>query len=157
MTAIVMNGNALRDEIVAGLAVKIAELGSPTVCLATVLVGDDGALGESNDVTCVSLEHKMGIHASPTAVMSFGDADGAVGYLIGEENHGMRYMFTMMNVARLQVGLQAVGVAERAYRQAVEYAFERKQGRAVGAAHGMTLKARAPGTVRCGPRNRFRS
>lgn len=101
-----------------------------------VLVNDDGTLGEENDVTCLSLEHKMGIHASPTAVMSFGDEDGAVGYLIGEENHGMRYMFTMMNVARLQVGLQAVGVAERAYRQAAQYAFDRRQGRAVGAAAG---------------------
>ena len=94
------------------------------------LVNDDGSLGERNDVKCVSIEHKMGIHASPTCVLSFGDAgEGAVGYLIGEENQGMRYMFTMMNNARLSVGLEGLAVAERAYQDAVAYAQERRQGR----------------------------
>ncbi|MEZ5206901.1 MAG: acyl-CoA dehydrogenase [Acidimicrobiales bacterium] len=101
------------------------------------LVDDDGNLGERNDVACVSIEHKMGVKASPTCVMSFGDEGGAVGYLIGNENEGMRYMFTMMNNARLSVGLEGLSIAERAYQDALEYAQERKQGRAVGAAAGV--------------------
>ncbi len=96
------------------------------------LVNDDGSLGRRNDLRCVSLEHKLGIHASPTAVMSFGDGGECVGYLIGEENRGMRYMFTMMNNARLSVGLQGVAIAERAYQQALGYAVERRQGRHPG-------------------------
>ncbi|MDH3752964.1 MAG: acyl-CoA dehydrogenase family protein, partial [Acidimicrobiia bacterium] len=76
------------------------------------LVDDDGTLGARNDITCVSIEHKLGIHASPTCVLSYGDGDGAVGYLIGEENQGMRYMFTMMNNARLSVGLQGLALGE---------------------------------------------
>ena len=100
------------------------------------LVGDDGGLGERNDVACVSIEHKMGIHASPTCVLSYGDNGGAVGYLIGEENRGMAYMFTMMNNARLSVGVEGVSLAERAYQDAVAYAAERRQGRAVGAPSG---------------------
>ncbi|MEZ5141202.1 MAG: acyl-CoA dehydrogenase family protein [Acidimicrobiales bacterium] len=100
------------------------------------LVNDDGSLGERNDVQCVSVEHKMGVKASPTCVMSFGEQDGAVGYLIGEENQGMRYMFTMMNNARLSVGLQGLAIAERAYQDAVAYAQERQQGRAPGAPAG---------------------
>ena len=101
------------------------------------LVNDDGSLGERNDAWCVSIEHKMGIRVSPTCVMSYGDAgEGAVGYLIGEENQGMRYMFTMMNNARLSVGLEGLAVAERAYQDALQYAQERRQGRAVGAAKG---------------------
>jgi alkylation response protein AidB-like acyl-CoA dehydrogenase len=100
------------------------------------LVGDDGSLGERNDVRCVSIEHKMGIKASPTCVMSFGEEGGALGYLIGEENQGMRYMFTMMNNARLSVGLQGLAIAERAYQDSVDYARERRQGRAVGAPAG---------------------
>ena len=97
------------------------------------LVNDDGSLGARNDVTCVSIEHKMGIKASPTCVMSFGEADGAIGYLIGEENQGMRYMFTMMNNARLSVGLEGLALGERAYQDALQYAQERRQGRAPGA------------------------
>jgi alkylation response protein AidB-like acyl-CoA dehydrogenase len=97
------------------------------------LVNRDGSLGERNDVRCVSIEHKMGIHASPTCVMSYGDGGGAVGYLIGEANQGMRYMFTMMNNARLSVGLEGLAVAERACQAATEYAWQRRQGRAVGA------------------------
>ncbi len=92
-------------------------------------VNEDGSLGERNDLRVVSLEHKLGIHASPTCVMSFGDGGGAVGWLLGEENKGMRCMFTMMNNARLSVGLQGVAIAERAYQQALDYARERKQGR----------------------------
>ena len=97
------------------------------------LVNDDGSLGARNDVTCVSIEHKMGIKASPTCVMSFGEADGAIGYIIGEENQGMRYMFTMMNNARLSVGLEGLALGERAYQDALQYAQERRQGRAPGA------------------------
>ncbi|MGE0880586.1 MAG: acyl-CoA dehydrogenase C-terminal domain-containing protein [Acidimicrobiia bacterium] len=100
------------------------------------LVNDDGSLGARNDVSCASLEHKMGIHASPTCVMNYGDHEGAVAYLIGEENAGMRYMFTMMNSARLGVGLEGLGIAERAYQLAAGYALERKQGRAAGAPAG---------------------
>ncbi len=92
------------------------------------LVNDDGSLGERNDLRAVSLEHKCGIHSSPTAIMSFGDDGGAIGYMLGEENKGMRSMFTMMNSARLNVGIQGVGVAERAYQQAAAFANERRQG-----------------------------
>jgi len=100
------------------------------------LVNEDGSPGVRNDLRCVSIEHKLGIHASPTCVMSYGDAGGAVGYLIGEANQGMRYMFTMMNTARLSVGLQGLSIAERAYQDALRYAQERRQGRAVGAPPG---------------------
>jgi acyl-CoA dehydrogenase len=96
------------------------------------LPGADGSLGERNDVRCVSLEHKLGIHGSPTCVMSFGDQGGAVGYLVGEANKGLSYMFTMMNHARLGVGVEGMAVSERAYQQAVAYARERVQSRAVG-------------------------
>ncbi|WP_119679131.1 acyl-CoA dehydrogenase [Indioceanicola profundi] len=95
------------------------------------LVDEDGGIGERNDLRCAGLEHKMGIHASPTAVMAFGDNGGAVGFLIGEENRGLEYMFTMMNNARLGVGVQGVGIAERAYQQAVAYARTRTQSRAL--------------------------
>jgi alkylation response protein AidB-like acyl-CoA dehydrogenase len=96
------------------------------------LVNADGAIGARNDIGAASIEHKLGIHASPTCVMVMGDAGGAIGYLIGEENRGMACMFTMMNQARLSVGLEGVGIAERAYQQALSYAQERKQGRAAG-------------------------
>ena len=93
------------------------------------LVNDDGSLGDRNDLRAVSLEHKLGIHGSPTCVMQFGENDGAVGYLVGEECRGMEYMFAMMNSARLAVGREGVGIAERAYQQAAAYAKERLQGR----------------------------
>ena len=96
------------------------------------LVDDDGSIGARNDVTCLSIEHKMGIKASPTCVMSYGEAGGAIGYLIGEQNQGMRYMFTMMNNARLSVGLEGLALGERAYQDALAYAQERQQGRAPG-------------------------
>ena len=100
------------------------------------LLDPSGDPGERNDITCVSIEHKMGIHASPTCVMSLGEAGGAVGYLIGEENMGLLYMFTMMNNARLGVGLEGVGVADRAYQQALGHAVERRQGRRPDGARG---------------------
>jgi alkylation response protein AidB-like acyl-CoA dehydrogenase len=93
------------------------------------LVDADGTLGARNDVRAHSIEHKLGIHASPTCTMVYGDQGGAVGYLVGEENRGLACMFTMMNLARLAVGLQGVGIAERATQQAIEYARDRKQGR----------------------------
>ncbi len=93
------------------------------------LPGPDGAPGKRNDLRCVSLEDKLGIHGSPTCVMAFGDADGAVGYLVGAENRGMEYMFTMMNNARMNIGLQGVAIGERAYQQALAFARERVQGR----------------------------
>jgi len=94
-----------------------------------VLVNADGALGERNDVHCVSIEHKLGIKASPTAVLQFGDHGGATGYLVGEENRGLEYMFVMMNAARFAVGMQGIAVAERAYQKAVQYAKDRVQSR----------------------------
>jgi len=93
------------------------------------LVNDDGSLGARNDLVCASIEHKLGIHASPTAVMSFGDKGGAIGYLVGEPNKGLSYMFTMMNHARLNVGLEGVGISERAYQHARAFALDRVQGR----------------------------
>ena len=96
------------------------------------LVNADGSLGERNDLICASIEHKMGIHGSATAVMSFGDNGGAIGYLVGEPNRGLEYMFTMMNHARLNVGLEGVGVSERSYQHALAYARERIQGKIIG-------------------------
>jgi acyl-CoA dehydrogenase len=102
------------------------------------LVNADGALGERNDIYASGVEHKLGMHASPTCTMTMGDKGGAIGYLIGEENRGMACMFTMMNQARIGVGLEGVGIADRAYQQALAFAQERKQGRAVGSkANGM--------------------
>jgi 3-(methylthio)propanoyl-CoA dehydrogenase len=97
------------------------------------LVNSDGSLGARNDAHCISIEHKLGIHGSPTAVMQFGDKGGAIGYLVGEENRGLEYMFIMMNLARFGVGLQGIGIAERAYQRAVSYARDRVQSRDVGA------------------------
>lgn len=96
------------------------------------LPNPDGTPGQRNDLRCVSLEEKLGIHASPTAVMAYGDSGGATGFLVGEENRGMEYMFTMMNNARLGVGVQGLGVAERAYQHALAFARERVQSRAIG-------------------------
>ncbi|RYE55072.1 MAG: acyl-CoA dehydrogenase, partial [Rhizobiaceae bacterium] len=96
------------------------------------LVNADGSLGARNDIGASGIEHKLGMHASPTCTMVMGDAGGAIGYLVGEENRGMACMFTMMNQARLGVGIEGVGIAERAYQQALAYAQDRKQGRAPG-------------------------
>jgi len=98
------------------------------------LVNADGSLGARNDVKCISIEHKLGIHASPTAVMSYGEAGGAIGFLVGEANRGLEYMFTMMNNARLAVGLEGVGISERAYQAAASYALQRVQGKIPGKA-----------------------
>jgi 3-(methylthio)propanoyl-CoA dehydrogenase len=94
-----------------------------------VMVNCDGTLGARNDVRCVSIEHKLGIHASPTCVLAYGDAGGAIGYLVGEANRGLEYMFVMMNAARLSVGLEGYAMAERAYQQAAEWAKTRVQGK----------------------------
>ncbi|UCV24197.1 acyl-CoA dehydrogenase [Ferribacterium limneticum] len=100
------------------------------------LLKADGTPGERNDVYCVSIEHKLGIHGSPTAVLAFGDKGGAIGTLVGEENRGLEYMFIMMNAARFNVGLEGLGDAERAYQRAVVYAKERVQGTEVGVRGG---------------------
>src|SRR6185295_9922083 len=102
------------------------------------LLNADGSLGARNDVRAHSIEHKLGIHASPTCTMVYGDNGGAIGFLIGEENRGMACMFTMMNQARLCVGLQGVAIAERATQQALAYAQERRQGRATHEQGGMS-------------------
>ena len=100
------------------------------------MVGDDGSLGARNDAWCVSIEHKLGIKASPTAVLQFGDHGGAIGYLVGEENRGLEYMFIMMNAARFAVGMQGIAVADRAYQQAVQFAHERVQSRDLAGSDG---------------------
>ena len=106
------------------------------------LPNDDGTLGERNDVEVVSIEHKLGIHGSPTCVLSFGekhnvDENGAIGWLVGDEFTGMANMFTMMNNARLSVGLQGLSMAEMAYQHSLTYARERLQGTAPGAERGV--------------------
>ncbi|WP_423709227.1 acyl-CoA dehydrogenase [Undibacterium sp. WLX3042] len=100
------------------------------------LVNADGSLGARNDAHCVSIEHKLGIKASPTAVLQFGDNGGAIGTLVGEENRGLEYMFIMMNAARFGVGMQGIGVAERAYQKAVQYAKDRIQSRDLAGSAG---------------------
>jgi butyryl-CoA dehydrogenase len=100
------------------------------------LVNADGSLGARNDVHCVSIEHKLGIKASPTAVLQFGDHGGAIGKLIGEENRGLEYMFIMMNAARFGVGMQGIGIADRAYQHAVAYAKDRIQSRDLAGSSG---------------------
>ncbi len=104
-----------------------------------VLVNADGSLGERNEVRCVSIEHKLGIHASPTCVMQFGHERGATGYLVGEPNRGLEYMFIMMNTARLAVGVQSYAVGERAFQQAAQYARTRLQGKPAGASGAQRL------------------
>ncbi|MDB5932044.1 MAG: acyl-CoA dehydrogenase domain protein [Polaromonas sp.] len=104
------------------------------------LVNADLSLGARNDVHCVSIEHKLGIKASPTAVLQFGDHGGAVGYIVGEENRGLEYMFIMMNSARYAVGMQGIAIAERAYQKAVAFAKDRVQSRPVDG----SIKASAP-------------
>ena len=103
------------------------------------LVNDDGSVGERNDAYCTSVEHKLGIHASPTCVINFGDDDGAVGFLVGEENRGLACMFTMMNNARLNVGVQGLAISERAYQLASAFALQRIQGDAPGEKGRVTI------------------
>ncbi|HLN09681.1 MAG TPA: acyl-CoA dehydrogenase, partial [Xanthobacteraceae bacterium] len=114
------------------------------------LVDANGTVGAHNDVRCHSVEHKLGIHGSPTCTMVYGDRGGAIGHLVGEENRGLACMFTLMNNARLAVGLQGVAIAERATQQALAYAHDRRQGRAPGAASdaGMSPIAAHPDVKR---------
>ncbi len=115
-----------------------APLGTRGISLFLVpkfLLQADGSLGPHNDLRCVGLEHKLGVHGSPTCVMSFGDGGGATGFLIGHENKGMPAMFTMMNSARLNVGVQGVAIAERSFQQALAFARERRQGKPFGLQH----------------------
>ena len=100
------------------------------------MVNADGSPGERNDIRCVSIEHKLGIHGSPTCVLAYGDGPGAVGYLVGQPHRGLEYMFTMMNHARLGVGMEGIAISERAYQHALEYARTRVQGRAIGQRSG---------------------
>jgi butyryl-CoA dehydrogenase len=129
----------LTDNIVHLVLARLPDAPAGTRGISLFLVPKFLADGTRNDVRCHSIEHKLGIHASPTCTMIFGDHGGAVGWLVGEENRGLNCMFTMMNNARLAVGLQGVAIAERAYQQALGYANERRQGRAaVGAVEGMS-------------------
>ncbi len=131
----------LTDNIIHFVLARLPDAPSGTKGISLFLVpkfllNPDGSLGARNDVRAHSVEHKIGIHASPTCTMVYGDRGGAVGYLVGEENRGLHCMFTMMNLARLAVGLQGVGIAETATQAALAYARERKQGRAIGARDG---------------------
>jgi 3-(methylthio)propanoyl-CoA dehydrogenase len=117
------------------------------------LVNDDGSLGARNDVWCASIEHKLGIHASPTAMMLYGSGkgavgEGAIGHLVGEENRGLEYMFIMMNAARYAVGVQGIALSERALQQAQAYAHERLQGRALEGSAGPVAIVRHPDVQR---------
>ncbi|MDC1020279.1 acyl-CoA dehydrogenase, partial [Alphaproteobacteria bacterium] len=103
------------------------------------LINADGSLGEANDITCVSIEKKLGIKGSPTAVLQYGDNGGAIGYLVGKEHQGLEIMFAMMNHARFTVGMQGLAISERAYQQAVSYAIDRRQGTPIGGEEGDTI------------------
>jgi butyryl-CoA dehydrogenase len=121
----------LTDNIVHMVLARLPDAPAGTRGISLFLVPKFMPDGTRNDVRCHSIEHKLGIHASPTCTMIFGDQGGAIGWLVGEENRGLNCMFTMMNNARLAVGLQGVAIAERAYQQALAYAHERRQGRAL--------------------------
>jgi butyryl-CoA dehydrogenase len=138
----------LTDNIVHLVLARLPDAPAGTRGISLFLVPKFLPDGTRNDVRCHSIEHKLGIHASPTCTMIFGDNGGAVGWLIGEENRGLACMFTMMNNARLAVGLQGVAIAERAYQQALAYANERRQGRAIGAVEGMSSIAAHPDVQR---------
>ena len=139
----------LTDNIVHMVLARLPDAPPGTRGISLFLVPKILPDGARNDVRCHSIEHKMGIHGSPTCTMVYGDHDGAVGWLVGEENRGLACMFTMMNNARLAVGLQGVGIAERATQQALAYARERRQGRAVGAtAEGMSPIIEHPDVMR---------
>jgi butyryl-CoA dehydrogenase len=138
----------LTDNIVHLVLARLPDAPAGTRGISLFLVPKFLSDGTRNDVRCHSIEHKLGIHASPTCTMIFGDNSGAIGWLVGEENRGLACMFTMMNNARLAVGLQGVAIAERAYQQALAYASERKQGRAIGAVEGMSPIAVHPDVQR---------
>ncbi|MBZ6075935.1 acyl-CoA dehydrogenase [Microvirga puerhi] len=124
----------LTDNIVHLVLARLPDAPAGTRGISLFLVPKFLPDGARNDLRCAGIEHKLGIHGSPTCTMVFGDHEGAIGWLLGEENRGLNCMFTMMNNARLAVGLQGVAIAERAYQQALAYAKERRQGRAPGAA-----------------------
>ncbi|WP_414474978.1 acyl-CoA dehydrogenase [Microvirga sp. M2] len=138
----------LTDNIVHLVLARLPDAPKGTRGISLFLVPKILPDGTRNDLRCHSLEHKLGIHGSPTCTMIFGDDGGAVGWLVGEENRGLACMFTMMNNARLAVGLQGVAIAERAYQQALGYAHERRQGRAVGAAEGSSAIVEHPDVQR---------
>jgi acyl-CoA dehydrogenase len=143
----------LTDNIIHFVLARLADAppgnkGLSLFLVPKMLVDEHGAIREDNDLRAHSIEHKLGIHASPTCTMVYGDNGGAVGYLVGEENRGLACMFTMMNLARLSVGLQGVGIAERATQQALQYAGERKQGRALGATSGSSAIIEHPDVKR---------
>jgi butyryl-CoA dehydrogenase len=138
----------LTDNIVHLVLARLPDAPAGTRGISLFLVPKFLSDGTRNDVRCHSIEHKLGIHASPTCTMIFGDDGGAIGWLVGEENRGLACMFTMMNNARLAVGLQGVAIAERAYQQALAYANERRQGRAIGAVEGMSPIAVHPDVQR---------
>ena len=133
----------LADNIVHLVLARLKDAPAGTRGISLFLVPKVLPDGSRNDLRCSGLEHKLGIHASPTCSMAFGDRGGATGWLIGEENRGLACMFTMMNSARLNVGLQGVGVAEAATQKALDYARERRQGRAPGAAEAASIAAHA--------------
>lgn len=138
----------LTDNIIHLVLARLPDAPAGTRGISLFLVPKVLPDGTRNDVRCHSIEHKLGIHASPTCTMIFGDDGGAVGWLIGEENRGLACMFTMMNNARLAVGLQGVAIAERAYQQALGYASERRQGRAMGAVEGSSAIVEHPDVQR---------
>jgi len=129
----------LADNIIHLVIARTPGAGDDVKGISLFIVPKFLADGSRNDVKCVGLDHKLGIHASPTCVMQFGDDDGAVGYLIGEEGQGLKYMFTMMNNARLSVGLQGVAIAERSLQHATAYAAERVQGKSLTTGERVTI------------------
>lgn len=129
----------LTENIIHLVIAKTPDAGDDVKGISLFIVPKFLADGPRNDVKCVGLDHKLGIHASPTCVMQFGDDGGATGYLVGEEGQGLKYMFTMMNNARLSVGLQGVAIAERAYQHASAYAAERVQGKSLKTGERVTI------------------
>ncbi|MGH1399106.1 MAG: acyl-CoA dehydrogenase [Alphaproteobacteria bacterium] len=129
----------LTENIIHLVIAKTPDAGEDVKGISLFIVPKFLADGTRNDVKCVGLDHKLGIHASPTCVMQFGDEGGATGYLVGEEGQGLKYMFTMMNNARLSVGLQGVAIAERAYQHAAAYAAERVQGKSLSSGERVTI------------------
>ena len=129
----------LTDNIIHLVIARTPEAGDDVKGISLFIVPKFLSDGTRNDVKCVGLDHKLGIHASPTCVMQFGDEGGATGYLVGEEGQGLKYMFTMMNNARLSVGLQGVAIAERAYQHAAAYAAERVQGKSLTTGERVTI------------------
>ena len=133
----------LADNIIHLVIARTPEAGEDVKGISLFIVPKFLADGTRNDVKCVGLDHKLGIHASPTCVMQYGDEGGATGYLVGSEGEGLKYMFTMMNNARLSVGLQGVAIAERAYQHAIAYATDRVQGKSLTTGERVTINNHA--------------